>query len=361
MKIRPYFLVFAILTILVATLAVGAQTTATVRVRCNQGNQGKKINEALERHRNADILIIEVEGMCNENVIITRNRVTLRGTDPATDGIQAVFNTADIDAALWVKEAHEVTVENLKLTSGFIGLLATGASTPHLRVVNSRIEGNSRYGVNLEASLFEGEGATISNNGFINVASFQASRFQCTNCTIADPGAGIGANLRTNILNFGASSLVLNDSQLLNGGINSTNSVLTIADTTINGFMANGASLADSGGTGTLIRTTLSGHISLNSGSNLNFSGVAQTAAALANVADNQSYLRIADASPLGGGPPTIPSNILGFILRGFSTGVLIGASQITGSLNCSQGANQFCANPANISGTSNCALCPKP
>jgi hypothetical protein len=342
---------------LVASTA-NAQTTATVKVKCHHG---QKISQALKHHPNVDNLIVEIDGMCNENVILTRDRVTLRGLDPTRDGIQAVVNTNPIDAALWVRGAHLVTVENLKLTGGFAGLLATEVSTPQLRMVNCRLQDNTTYGAQLEAALLQAEDTVFNSNGFINAGVFQGSRFQCTRCTLADPGGGIGPAIRTNLLALTGSSIVVGDTTVSNGGISSTASSLLIIDSTISGFAPNGASISDIQSTVNFNRVQISGSMIFNSGSNAQLFGVTQTTAAFPNSLDNSSFVRIGDASPATGGPPTIPSSVLGFTLRNFSNGSLQQTSQINGNLSCTQGSNAFCANLANISGTSNCTLCPKP
>jgi hypothetical protein len=110
-----------------------------------------------------------------------------------------------------------------------------------------------------------------------------------------------------------------------------------------------------------LTRTQLSGHIVLSNGSNTQLFGVTQTLATPFNIVDNNSFIRIGDAPPAAGGPPSIPSSLLGFSVRGFSNGMLLQNSQINGNLNCTQGGNTFCAVPAKVTGSSNCALCPKP
>jgi hypothetical protein len=335
-----------------------AQTTATVKVNCNHG---ERINTALGQHPNSESLIVEIQGMCSENVLVTRDRVTLRGTDPANDGIQAVANATQIDAALWVRSAHQGSVENLKLTGGFVGLLATEVSSPHLRMVNCRLEGNTNYGVALEASLLQAEDSILTSNGFVNAGIFQASRFRCTRCTLSDPGGGIGPAVRSNIIDFAGSSLILSDTTLNNGGISSFAASMTVNDCTINGFGPSGASIADGQSTVNLTRTQLSGPINLSGASNTVLLGVTQTAGNPPNSVDNASFVRIGDASPAVGGPPSIPSDLRGFTLRNFSNGSLLQSSHINGSVNCGSGANTFCANPANVSGTSNCALCPKP
>lgn len=227
MKSCLYVFVTAVWLLAFGASAAIAQTTATVNVDCSKG---KSINKALDQHKNAQSLIVEIEGMRHENVVVTRDSVTLRGANPATDGIQAVANATQIDAALWVRGAHQVVDENLKLTGGFAGLLATEVSTPSL--------------------------------------------------------------------------------------ISSSNAVLL---------------------------------------------GVTHFRSETPNVVDANSFVRIADASPATGGPATIPSAVMGFSLTNFSSGSLVQTSQTNGNVTCGSGANAFCANPANMSGTSNCALCPKP
>jgi hypothetical protein len=213
----------------------------------------------------------------------------------------------------------------------------------------------------LESSLLQAEDTIFSSNGFINAAAFQASRFQCTRCTLADPGGGVGANGRTNLLAAAGASIVVAESTFINGGVNSNAASVLIFDSTVNGFAPNGASLADGQSTVNLTRTQLSGHIVLSNGSNTQLFGVTQTLATPFNIVDNNSFIRIGDAPPAAGGPPSIPSSLLGFSVRGFSNGMLLQNSQINGNLNCTQGGNTFCAVPAKVTGSSNCALCPKP
>lgn len=334
-----------------------AQTSATVKVKCAQGDS---INKAIGQHPNAESLVVEISGMCSENVVVTRDRVTLRGTDPAGDGIQAALNASQIDAALWVKGAHLVTVENLKLTGGFDGLLATEATTPFLVLSNCRLEGNNR-GTVLEASLLQAEDTVFTANTTFNALVFLGSRFGCTRCTLSDPGAGLGSTVRTNlVLGTGSTALVF-DSTFSDGGIHNGDSTVTVADSTIDGFAPN-ASVQGVHGTFMLTRVQVGGPMRFGQSSNAQLSGVTQTRSeSPGNTVDDSSYVRIADAAPATGGPPSITSTLLGFSLRNFSNGSLLQTSQINGNLNCGSGANAFCANPSNVSGTSSCALCPKP
>jgi hypothetical protein len=352
--LASFLLFFAV----IGGITVAAQTTATVNVDCTNG---KSINKALDQHKNAQSLTIEIEGMCTENVIVTRDRVTLRGANPATDGIQAVLNATSIDAALWVRGAHQVVVENLKLTGGFAGLLATEVSSPSLRMVNCRSEGNSAWGVVLENSLLEAEDTVLTSNGNFNAGVFIGSRFLCNRCTLSDPlGTGVLGSNRNNIVGGAGATILIFESTLTNGGIQLTNALLQTSDSTIDAHAPN-ASLFGSQSIFSLTRVQVGGPMGFNQSSNAVLSGVTQFRSETPNGVDANSFVRIANASPASGGPATIPSTVMGFNLQNFSSGSLVQTSQINGNISCGAGANAFCASPANVSGTSNCALCPKP
>ena len=86
----------------------------TVRVYCGSWWSGS-INKALETP--AEELAIEIHGMCTEDVVISRDNVTLLGADPESDGIQSEVEGKG--AALTVIGSRFVTVENLTLNGGF--------------------------------------------------------------------------------------------------------------------------------------------------------------------------------------------------------------------------------------------------
>jgi hypothetical protein len=198
--------------------------------------------------------LFEIEGMCTENVVVTRDRVTLRGTNPSTDGIQAVSNATDIDVALWVRSAHQVNIENLKLTGGFAGLMATEVSTPFLRVSDCRVEGNNR-GVVLEASLLLAEDTIFTAN---------------------------------------------------------------IADSTIDALAPN-PSMSGSEGIFNLTRVQIGGPMRFFQDSNALLSGVTQFRSEGPDIVDDNSFVKIQNASPTPGTPPSIPSSVWGFNLLNFS------------------------------------------
>jgi len=71
----------------------------TVEVDCTKG---KTIGKALERDNEDRPLVVVVQGICNENVVIDRDDVTLQG-DSSSDGVTGLDPTKDtilIDGAL---------------------------------------------------------------------------------------------------------------------------------------------------------------------------------------------------------------------------------------------------------------------
>ena len=336
------------------------KTSATVTVDCTKG---ETINAALTKNPGVRNLTVEITGMCIENVVVTRDHVTLHGTDPANDGIQAEFSDEISDVALWVRGAELVTVENLKLTGGFSGLLASNTGLTNTHLINCRLENNAAYGVQIENALVQADDTTFSTNGNVNAGIFAGSRLQCTNCTLADPvGTGPLGTIRVNAFVFTANRLLLMKSTLTNGGITSDDSLVLVTDSTITGVPPVGANTIFAFGSSSiaLTRVTVNGGMQFNQGANVQLLGVTQTST-LNNQMDDSAYVRIGDASPAAGGPPSIPSIVKGFAIRNFARVTLLQTSRVTGNFVCSQGADAFCTTPTNISGTSNCGQCPKP
>lgn len=332
--------------------------SVTVKVNCLKG---ESVNDALSKNQTAQNLVVEVSGLCHESVVITRDGVTLRGADPDDDGVEADGNTETTDAAVWVRGAHHITLENLTLTGGFSGLLATDVNLPSMIVTNCRMEGNSNDGVQLQQSLVEATDTAFDSNGSINAEAFGGSRLQCTDCTFSNPQGG----LRLNAIAFGGSRLLCTGCTLTGGGVQSDGSLALFNDSSIQHFAPNDASVkVGNAGTVALTRVQVEGPMRFGQNSTGQLLGVTQTAVpgpANTNSADDSAFVRVADASPASGGPPSIPSSVQGFNLRNFSNFSLLQTSHVAGGLSCALGANAFCSTIANVSGTSNCGLCFKP
>ena len=166
--------------------AGSAPGVKTIRVDCNRGDS---INQALADK--ADGLIIEIQGTCQEDVVVARDDVTLLGlgSDPTV--------IAQANNAIWIDRASRVTLENLTVTgstnpdptgAGIFVFQSSGvvisnvqaegnregmrtyAST--LRIVDSEFCGNSRGGLyiaNGSSVIADGEEIAASQNGYFGL------------------------------------------------------------------------------------------------------------------------------------------------------------------------------------------------
>jgi hypothetical protein len=205
---------------LVPPSAASATTTAakTIRVDCTRG---QSINKALTD--TSPQLVIEIRGMCSEQVLVERRSVTLRGSNPDLDGIQSLA-----PVALWIMaggrwEGAGVTVENLTL-KGLRVDQCLGAS-----VVNCRITGNEWPGVGVTDALLGMTDVVVTGN--VGGVYAQTNGFLvCNDCVIKDnPGrpavsALLGSYVR---LYFGEVSGEVGLSADVYSEINMNNTALT--------------------------------------------------------------------------------------------------------------------------------------
>jgi hypothetical protein len=356
-------LLFALPPLLAAPVPpAAAQPPATEKVNCLKG---ESVNKALAKQPGAAALVVEISGVCHENVVVTRDRVTLRGADPDDDGIQAVADVEQIDAAVWVRGAQLVNIENLKLTGGFSGLLATDVGVPFLRLKNCRLEGNNQWGAQLEVALLDAEDTTFGPNARFSVGVFNGSRFGCNGCTLTLAPTSTALD---NIVALGGSQVFLFETALVNGGINAGNSTVSLTDSSVQAFPGALGIIASVSSNIGLARSQVEGSMRFMTGTTANLFGVTQTPGPtpVPNFADDMAFVKIGAAAPACPTPPCAPappinSNLLGFNLLNFSNLSLLGASQVTGNINCSSGANAFCPMSAIITGTANCGLCTRP
>lgn len=330
---------------------------ARVTVRCARG---QTIRHALQRFPRSRELVVTIEGTCVENVVVSRDRVTLRGRDSMLDGIRAARNEGVLDAALWVRGAHQVLVENLSLTGGYSGLLATDVNTLFLRLQNCRLHDNVAWGISLEGALVRAQQATFVGNGHVNVGVFIGSRLECEGCTLADPiGAGPLGEVRYNLAVLGASEVFLNDSNVELGGVLGRNSAIFVTDSRLEALPSEPVlSLFDA--TASLTRVEVGGQLRVRQGSNVQLAGVRQTRTEAVNRVGDGSLVTVIPASPAVGGPPNLASTVLGFELFDFARLSLQATSELLGDLSCVRGADAFCDRPEAVSGRSTCDQCPE-
>jgi|GEM_PF-2091852 len=333
------------------------KSTATVKVDCTKGDS---INKALTTNLQTAKLTIEISGMCHENVVVTRDGVTLHGTDPANDGIQAVVNTDVTEAALWVRGAAQITVENLMLTGGFSGLFVSDATIPVLRLTNCRLAGNTTFGLHLQNSVANAADTTFeAGTNAVPVGLFIGSRLGCSHCTLIAPASGLSAAINV----VSSVAVFFQQSTFTGGPVRAESSSVTISDSSINVSAPNVPSAnVITNSSLSMTRVQVTGRMFFSQGSIASLNAVTQTLTATQpNQATMGSHVTVGSAGQPTGGPPNINSNLEDFDLNNFSNLVLNQGSTVEGNLVCRSGSDGFCADPANVTGQTNCSKCPKP
>ena len=159
----------------------GIAGAKTVAVDCTVG---QKIQAAIDREEGP--LVVDVHGICDENVNIVRKNVTLRGVDPMTDGIDGVVTVPQF-AALRLRYVESAQVQNLTIRNGPLSGISAAFST--LVLQNSRIIGHAGQGISAtQGSIVDATGVTISQNGGAAVNVQTASRLFCHECDVTGNG-----------------------------------------------------------------------------------------------------------------------------------------------------------------------------
>ncbi len=327
----------------------GGPPSATVQVDCAAGDS---IQAALNNR--AQELTIEISGTCQENVVIRRGNVVLRGGDPNLDGIEAAGGLP-LPNPVDVLSTFQVTLENLKLSGGTFGLGVDYSFA--VDVVNCRLEGNSFGGViaaNSNLDLFD---TAITGNARRG-AIVNGGSFRCFDCAIADnPGGGVGIA----VLTQEAARVTLVDTVLsgdfkgldVRAGASAfvvdASSISSTPDGTGRGFAVDvrGAEV-------NLFGTPLEGPVRARS-SQVDLTGVAQTIPAVfsfGNLIFMDSTLRLVGGSTLAGN----------LDVQEFSSAVIRGSASVQGNLSCSAGGDAHCDDPGvNVGGASSCDRCGGP
>jgi len=164
MNIKNTFLLISSCLVFTISLSVSAKKPSNVvQVDCDKGG---RIMQALNNP--AEELVIEISGMCEEEVIVNRSNVTFRGTDPLIDGIRPKPGQL-LNNALNLFGVHRVNIENLRLTGANVGLGMNNSFA--VDIINCRIEGNDSVGVILGSASGANDlvDTLVSNNGSIGV------------------------------------------------------------------------------------------------------------------------------------------------------------------------------------------------
>lgn len=343
------FIVATLCFLFVSGAAAGIPATATVAVNCNAGD---RIMVALLRP--AVELTIEISGICEEDVEILRKNVTLRGTNPLTDGIRP-----DPDGlkrqVITVFGTNSIIIENLNLAGANNGI-GVNASFG-VFVTNCIIEDNSFAGVIAGTAstvrVLDTVIRNIGGNPNRGIWATQGSNMSCTGCTIENHVRGI-------LLRHGSEMLLIDSTVVgtqqgvevvraskfrmlagtspstIQGGSGGSQNALVLRDNS-SAFLTSG---------------NINGNIRLRRNSVAVLAGTLQSnPSLLVNVVQSGSSLVARNSASFVGD----------FFITEFSNVTLPTGSTVSGSLSCSLGADAVCGNPSNVSGTSNCGQCPTP
>jgi hypothetical protein len=326
--------------LLIAILVVFGQSNAlaktrTIKVKCAKGDS---INEALMTV--ADELIIEISGMCEESVFINRNNVTLRGSDPLADGIQAVDEDSN---AIIAQGTYGLQVENLAITGGKNGMVI-GQSTGQTQLTNCWLEGN-RSGAHLQNSAVRAENCRFAAQSW-GVMVMNSSFLTCYDCEISSSdwaGMTVEAGSRAYLQGSDISGdewaiIVLNSNVIVRNGS-------TVSATS-------GAIWATGGSTASINSAPLlSGSLTCSEGSSLYIGGTTQEANPNGNVVRNDSFLNVSNGSILTGQLDIV----------NFGKTKLDLDSTINGDMACRSGGDAYCDDANNVTGDIiGCSLCIK-
>lgn len=324
---------------LFAPLAWAAPATHTIAVDCAKG---KTIQQALAHP--AERLVIEISGLCQERVVITRSNVTLRGSNPATDGITgpAVDDVVVQRALVRVIAARDVGFENLTITSSESRGLE-GHDLAFIEIVNCRITGNEGRGVQMNLGSFASvEDSVIADNGNFELATFSGGHIVCTRCTVDDDDGLLAVSVRGGVIDF-------NDSALSTGG---ALAVLPVEESSVFGtdtdvaaglislYATQNSQLHWTGG-------QVAGSIWADTASQLFLNGVTQTVNPAGNRVSEDSHVRIDGGNFVGD-----------TLLTGFSSGTAEGSPTFD-TVTCDRGGDFFCDGTVMKTGSVGCGLCP--
>lgn len=327
---------------LVAVWLPGIAAAATVvPVDCAAG---QRIQAALDGAP-AGELVVEVRGMCEENVVVERNNVTLLGADAAADGVRApAGSTLNPNAAVTVRDAHHVRLEHLTLTGGAYGLVVRRASDT-VTVKDLRITGNTRWGVSLDGGSLFFTDTTVSGNptGGLYVAR---GLVNCYTCQITN-NTGIGSRG----LFVGEGTLSMIDSTVKGSAIGLE--LDAHASAVVDRSTVSGTSRAVSAfnSVASLYSGWLDGGVYLNGG-RLNLVGMTQLAAPYGNTVTSGGFMELRTAG-------TVKTKLVGTTrVDRFSHGSATGA--ILETLQCVTGADLWC-DAATTAAAASCNLCRRP
>ena len=157
-----------------------AGATATI-VDCGKG---KSLQAAIDGADSGDVL--EVRGLCHENVRIDGKVLTLRGSDPDLDGIRGVAPPPGVvvDGALAIVFSDGTRVEGLSIEDGTQAGVQIFYS--HVTMDGCRVSSNAAGGIRASAgSSLVGNRLVLTDNGGNGLLANRGSGAFCLECELS--------------------------------------------------------------------------------------------------------------------------------------------------------------------------------
>ena len=111
-------------------------------------------------------------------MLVRENDVTLRGTDPATDGVQGIGGGAQ---AVTIRSSDNTLVENLSISNGAAGGVITSLS--RVTMNNCRVMNNHGRGIDASfAAIVIASNMTISFNQGAGIVARNSAEIFCIAC-----------------------------------------------------------------------------------------------------------------------------------------------------------------------------------
>jgi hypothetical protein len=315
----------------------GGPQSATVTVDCAAGDS---IQGALN-HRATDLTIV-VSGICEEDVTITRDNVTLEGAsgDPDVDGIRGVGSNVPGTAVVRIVDADRITIESLGVLDGLRdGMAAIDVNS--LSINDSKVTGHARTALwTLNVNFVSANNSELSSGGF---AVSAVGDVRCNGCTINGGSFGwVGFHGQQTITN----STVTSDGF---GVWSQTSTSLNVSNTAIT-ISPGGSAAATAFGNAslTLTNSSVDSWLWCQEKSSVVLSGSEQTGGPGFNFFDDDCYVSLSAGSRL-----------LGFqIINHFTRMVIEDTSVVDGDLGCDSGGDAWCPDASiNVTGGT-CGQC---
>ncbi len=153
-------------------------STKSIEVDCTKGD---KVQDAIDK--NSGDVVVEIRGVCIENVVIDDRNVTLHGLSAATDGLQS----SNMSPALLVRDSDNTRVENLSLSNNpFTAMQIQDSFVTMVNCVannNNTSSPGGSHAISVSTDSFlDATNLTMANNSRSCVVAQRGSSFFCHGC-----------------------------------------------------------------------------------------------------------------------------------------------------------------------------------